>query len=178
MRLSERLSLWMKADAHGVLDQIEERPLLIRQHLREAETELARKRAEVEALQAEETRSREEVARLRAAMESLDEDVNLALANDKEELARFALRKWLPLARAAEAAERRGQERATTRQRLAERLEVQEDAFRVLKERARAELAACEAPPAEELAPAPAVREEEVDLELLRRRTGGAESAR
>ena len=40
MKFLDRMALLVKADAHGVMDQLEERSLLVKQHLREAELEL------------------------------------------------------------------------------------------------------------------------------------------
>ena len=45
MKILDRMGLLMRADAHGVMDQLEERSLLLKQHLREAELELDHKRA-------------------------------------------------------------------------------------------------------------------------------------
>ena len=50
MKLFDRMTTLIKADAHGVVDALEERSLLLRQHVREAELELLQKRARVEAL--------------------------------------------------------------------------------------------------------------------------------
>ena len=64
MKLFDRMTTLIKADAHGVVDALEERSLLLRQHLREAELELLQKRARVEALTEEGARLRDELARL------------------------------------------------------------------------------------------------------------------
>ena len=45
MRFLDRMTTLVKADAHGVIDHLEEKSLLLKQHLREAELELDRKRA-------------------------------------------------------------------------------------------------------------------------------------
>ena len=176
MRFLDRLALALKADAHGVMDQLEERSLLVKQHLREAELELTRKRARAEALEEEERRLGEEVRRLDARVAALDEDVQLALAGDKDDLARFALRRLLPLRQAAQEKRLRIVELRDGRARLLERLEAQEAELDALRTRARARLAAAEAREAE---PAPAeglggVADEQVELELLRRRRAEA----
>ena len=99
MRLFKRMALLVKADAHGVMDHLEERTLLLKQHLREAELELTCKRARVEALEDEDRRLNQEVDRRRARVAALDQDVELALARGEEALARFSLRRtripWL-----------------------------------------------------------------------------------
>ena len=96
IRFMERMARLVRADAHGVLDQLEERSLLLKQHLREAEIELHHKRAELESLDEELRRLEEEGGRLQERIAALDEDVALALAGDKEELARFAIRRLIP----------------------------------------------------------------------------------
>ena len=96
MRFFERVTRLVKSDAHGIIDRLEERSLLLKQHLRDAEIELGRKRTQAEALEEEERRLREEAARLDAKEAALDEDVELALAGGKEELARFAVARLLP----------------------------------------------------------------------------------
>ena len=96
MKILDRLTLLVKADAHGVLEQLEERSLLAKQHLREAELELQHKRARRTALAEEERRAAEDADRLEAAVARIDEDVRLALEREREDLARFAIRKLLP----------------------------------------------------------------------------------
>ncbi|MDJ0849095.1 MAG: PspA/IM30 family protein [Myxococcota bacterium] len=172
MRFLDRLALALKADAHGVMDQLEERSLLVKQHLREAELDLTRKRARAEAFEEEERRLEEEVRRLDTRVEALDEDVELALSGGKDDLARFALRRLLPLRQNAREKRLRIAELRESRARLVERLEAQETELDALRTRARARIAAAEAREAE---PARsenlgAVADEQVELELLRRR--------
>ena len=59
MHLFDRWTRMLRADAHGVLDRLEERSLLLKQHLREAEVEVACKRARIETLDAELTARQE-----------------------------------------------------------------------------------------------------------------------
>jgi phage shock protein A len=176
MRVFERIGRMVRADAHGMMDQLEERSLVLKQHLREAELEVAQKRASLEALDDERRRVKEEGQRLEAQVSALDEDVELAMAGDDPELARFAVKRWLPqrealtelCARAARLDERRA--------RLFERLEVQEVQLADLRPRVRAALARPDAD-ACDLACPEVVTEEEVDLELLRRAgAGGVDS--
>jgi phage shock protein A len=170
--LFDRMTMLLKADAHGLVESLEERSLLLKQYVREAEIELNRKRARLEAVRDEEKRLRETLERREQESRGLDEDIALALASGREELARFAIRRLLP--RRGEVAALRAQieQRAAEGQALAERLQLQEGQLDALRTRARAELA--RAP--EAAAPAyfgePAVADEEVELELLRRRRG------
>jgi phage shock protein A len=172
LRLFDRIALLLRADAHGVVDALEERSLLLKQALRDAELELLQKRARVDALRQEEERVRERAARCGAALAALDEDVELALAGGREELARFAIRRLLPLRAERASLEREAAALAASRAALAERLAAQEAELEELRARVRARLAQG-APGAaargDELGPPP-VDDAEVELELLRRR--------
>jgi phage shock protein A len=172
IKLFDRIATLLKADAHGVVESLEERSLLLKQYVREAEIELNQKSARLEALGEEEKRLQEELARRQDELRSLDEDVSLALDGEKEELARFAIRRLLPLQRAARVLEAQLRERAETRDALRERLEAQQEQLEALKTRVRAELTR-ERESCDELGwlAEPAVADEEVELELLRRRT-------
>ena len=95
-KLLDRIATLLKADAHGVVESLEERSLLLKQYVREAEIELNRKRAQLEALRDEEKRLREVLTRREEESRGLDEDIALALAGGKDDLARFAIRRLLP----------------------------------------------------------------------------------
>jgi len=171
LRLFDRIATLVKADAHGVVESLEERSLLLKQCLREAEIDLHRKRAELEALHDEEKSLRETQARREEEARALDEDVTLALAGGKDDLARFAIRRLLPRRSEAKAAGARLQELAERSRTLAERLAEQESQFESLRARVRAELArepGIGSPCGWQ--GEPVVADEEVELELMRRR--------
>jgi phage shock protein A len=173
MKITERFNRLVRSDVHGMLEQLEERSLLLKQHLREAEMELARKRAEAEALEEEERRLGDGLARNEEAVRALDADVELALAKGEDELARFAVRRLLPRRKAADELKRRAGEVADARRRLAARLEEQSRDFEDLRERVRIRLAAAREE-RERRSPdlgEAGVANEEVDFELLRRRS-------
>jgi phage shock protein A len=169
MRWFDRFTTLVKADAHGVLEQLEERSLLAKQHLREAELELTRKRARDEALEEQLRRIADEEQRLESELRSLDEDVELALAGGKEELARFALRRLLPKRRSLAGLRQRAAELREARARLAAKLADQERAFEELERQVRARLAADAEPVQGEAPPEAPPADEEIELELMRR---------
>lgn len=174
MSLMTRFTTLLKADAHGVVDAVEDRALLLKQHLRDAEAELLRKRAELRGLEAE-TRALEETRkRLAGETKRIDEDATLALSGEKEELARFAVRKLLILKRRSDEAKRRLDQLAEQRASLATSLGQQEEAFRDLEAKVKGFLARSRMAEQEGvlLDPEPVVADEEVDLEILRRRGG------
>ena len=171
MSLLDRFSNLVKADAHGVVDSLEDRRLLLRQSLREAEIELDRKRARLEALGAEEQRLTECRSRMTQRIVALDADVQLALETEQEDLARFSIRKLLPLQAEADHAAARLKEAGEERERVAARLAEQEGELDSLKTRVKAHLARVDEDGKEgDPLTTPIVAEEEVELELLRRR--------
>jgi len=169
--LFDRIATLLRADAHGVVGALEDRALLLEQSLREAELDLLGKRARLETLEREEARVRERAERVRAAIAALDEDVELALAGEREELARFAIRRLLPLRDERAALEREAASLAGARSALAERLARQEPELEELRARVRARLAQGPGPGGPDPFAPPPVDEAEVELELLRRRT-------
>ena len=56
MHLFDRITTLIKADAHGVVESLEERSLLLKQYVREAEIDLQRKRPRLESIRMEEQR--------------------------------------------------------------------------------------------------------------------------
>lgn len=171
MGVFDRFLTLARADAHGVADALEDRALVLRQHLRDAAAELDRKRQRLAALAAEERDLGDEQRRLEEESRALDEDVALAIAGDKEELARFAVRKLLPLRYGA----RRVEERLTAVRReaeeLAARLAEQEGAYAELERQVRGHLARLAQEEGERpwAWSEPVVSDEDVELELLRR---------
>jgi phage shock protein A len=166
MSVFERIGRMVRADAHGVMDQLEERSLVLRQHLREAEDELARKQARLEAIDEERRQLAEEGRRQEERVAALDADVGLALESGDRELARFAVRRLLPQRAALSDLFARAARLDAERARLAERLDAQEARLAELRPQVRARLSR----PTPVADPITCVTDEEVELELLRRR--------
>jgi phage shock protein A len=171
IHLFDRITTLIKADAHGIVESLEERSLLLKQYVREAEIDLQRKRARLDSIREEEKRLGETLVRCEEEMRALDEDVELALAGGKDELARFAVRRLLPRRNQAKALREQLQQRSVAGEALAARLAAQQLQFDALRVRVRAELAherlgdpsipwTCES----------GVADEDVEIELMRRR--------
>jgi hypothetical protein len=109
-------------------------------------------------------------------MAALDADVELALGGGKQELARFGVRRLLPKRRAAESLRRRRLEIDDEQARLAAKLAAQEAELEELRRRVRARIAESQAADVRGalVVELPAA-DEEVELELLRRRRGAGE---
>jgi phage shock protein A len=171
MKILDRMGLLLKADAHGVMDQLEERSLLLKQHLREAELELDRKRARLEAAEEQARQLDEEAVRREQETLRLDRDIELALAEGEEELARFAVRRLLPLRATLQSLRERGAELGDCRERLREKLQSQEVELEALRTRVRGKLSDMREREACAHVVDHPVADEEVELELLRRRS-------
>jgi phage shock protein A len=147
---------------------------LLKQYLREAEIALNQERARLEAVREEGKSLRDNLARHEAEIRSLDEDITLALAGGKEDLARFAIRRIIPRRNELKALRSRIEERSAEEQALSERVTAQQVQFENLRTRVRAELAREDAPC---VSPWPCdglVADEEVEIELMRRRQSEA----
>jgi phage shock protein A len=142
IRLFDRIATLLKADAHGVVESLEERSLLLKQYVREAEIELNQKQARLEAVREDEKRLREQLARQEEEVRSLDEDIALAQI----------------------------EQRSAEGQALADSVAAQQAQFDSLRTRVRAELArGRELGPSAWTCDA-VVADEEVEIELMRRR--------
>jgi len=169
-RLFDRVARLLKADAHGVIESLEERSLLLKQCVREAEIELSRKQARLDAVRDEVRRLHEARARAGDETRALDEDVALALGGGKDELARFAARRLLAHRQAVQALSTRLAECRAEEQALAPRVEAQQAQFEGLRARVRSELARREDSGEHHPSYGPTpIADEEVELELLRR---------
>lgn len=178
IKLFDRITLLLKADVHGVIESLEERSLLLKQYVREAEIGLNQKRARLEAVREDEKRLRYALVRHQDEIRSLDEDIALALAGGKDDLARFAIRRLIPRRNEVTALRAQLEQRSAEGQTLAERVAAQQAQFDSLRTHVRAELA--RESEAGAAAPWPCeavVADEEVEIELMRRRhsVGGAQ---
>ena len=177
MKLFDRLTMLAKADAHGVVESLEDRALLLKQYVREAEIEVDRKRARVEALDAEHHRLSEDAERVAERISNLDADIAMAMGDDKEDLARFSIKKLLPLRSTADRIAARLKQVGNERQNISDMLESQQRELDELKNRVRSHLATQAEAAANDGGsefPTYHVTDEDVELELLRRQKGGA----
>ena len=183
MRWLDRFVHLAKADAHGVLDSIEDRSLMLKQGLRDAELEVERKRGRHALLEEELERLERRATDLGERRSTLDADVRLAMERGEESLARFAIRRWLACGKRLEAVAATQREAHRQHAGLGASLEVQERELEELREAVAAELeelrarrdpgrASADTPESGPDPDAPlVVREEEIELEWLRRQT-------
>lgn len=175
MGLWSRVRHLLRADAHGVVDALEDEPLLLRQCLRDAEAALAERQTRLAGLADEQKALAERAAGLERRIEALDADVELALSEGREDLARYGVRRLLPLREARTAAAERMAAVEAEHRALAEAVAEQRETLRETEARIRARLGQIEqARAGAPVEPDPrTVTDEDVELELLRRRREG-----
>lgn len=170
MSLLQRLKNTLSADAHGLVDALEDPTLLLQQHFRDAEAEVLRKRAQLSELELESKRLGTQRERANADAERAEQDSALALQQDRDDLARYALKQLLTQRQLSERLNSRLLQIADERLELSRSLESQQAALEELRTRIQAHLSASESGGLErDFKP---VSEEQIELELLRRKHG------
>jgi phage shock protein A len=93
MAIMSRIVRIFRADIHGVMDQLEDQGLLLKQYLREMAEELTIKEAGLTDLRAARTQFGRDRERLSREIEQLEDDVTAAVTRDKDDIARMLIRK-------------------------------------------------------------------------------------
>lgn len=178
MALITRMTHLFRADLHAVLDRIEEPDLLLRQSVREMEEALARDRQRLKLLQHEQAEIQARQAEVAGRLAQVEEELDVCFRAANEALARPLIRRKLEHQRYAEQLERRASALAKTLAAL--RGQVDENHDRLQGMRQKMELLAGESrEPGDERGwemPDYAVRDDEVEVALLRERERRAQS--
>jgi phage shock protein A len=122
MGIASRLIRLCKADLHGVMDQIEDQELLLKQYLREMEEALAAKKTHLERLQARRAQNGRDLAGCRDKVGAIEEDIALAVAREKDDIARMLIRRKYPLRQSVEGLE-------TAQQHLQAEIDAAQEAY-------------------------------------------------
>ena len=93
MSIFSRMFRLCKADLHGVMDQLEDKGLLLKQCLREMEESLKHKEARMDQIVRAGEQIRRALARQNEESLKLEQDLELALSKEKDEIARMLIRK-------------------------------------------------------------------------------------
>ena len=97
MAIIARLVKIFRADIHGVMDQLEDQELLLKQHLRDMQEALHRKEADFRKLTASRNQGQKDLAGYKQQWEALDNDLTVAVRKNKDDIARALIRKMKPL---------------------------------------------------------------------------------
>jgi phage shock protein A len=93
MSIMTRVIRIFRADLHGVMDQIEDKDLLLKQYLRELEIDLQHKEERVEQLSDTIRLILADRKKWRQEAENLERDIDRAIAKAKDDIARLLIRK-------------------------------------------------------------------------------------
>ena len=185
MAILSRMFRLCKADLHGVMDQLEDRGLLLKQYVREMEESLAHKAGRQAQIDDGCRKIQNDLDLRRKELEKVEADLSLAVRKDKDEIAKMLIRKRWVLKNTNDQIGHQLQILEEEKGRVAELLASQRLQYDQLKVRADAFCRAAEQQGFEMDVPAgegfpnwQAPSDEEVDLELLQRkealRKGGA----
>ena len=97
MGLLTRMIRLCKADLHGVMDQIENQELLLKQHLRDMQASLMQKEAELKHICRARDQARQDYENAEQKRIGLETDLETALKNDKDDIGRMLIKKLKPL---------------------------------------------------------------------------------
>lgn len=177
MSVFSRVFRLCKADLHGVMDQLEDKELVLKQCLREMEESLKHKEVRLDQI----TRAGEQIKRAMTRHDEeslkLEQDLDLAVSKEKDEIARMLIRKRRTLQSGCGQLQRQLEALAEERDQVAETLEKQRLQYDQLKVKAAAFCRQAEnrrfEDPLETLDGAFAWQtpsDEEIELELLQRK--------
>lgn len=184
MGITTRLVRIFKADLHGVMDQLEDQGLLLKQHLRDMQAALNNKEAKLKMMMTTRNQAQQELDRHRQQSEKLEQDLTVAIQKGKDDIARMLLKKVVPLNRLCAELASHVETLDDQITRFKAHLDQQRLQYEQLKCRCaeyfhRSEMQACERNTMglDPLGLSPESSEEEIELELLRRKElikGGA----
>jgi phage shock protein A len=97
MGIVKRVIKICMADIHGVMDQLEDRELLLKQHLRAMEDALNAEEAALQRKIAEIKQARREHRRFLKQTEALEHDLAAAIRKNRDDIARMLIKKVNPL---------------------------------------------------------------------------------
>ena len=97
MGIMTRFVRLCKADIHGVMDQLEDKGLLLKQYLRDMEEELSQKEARLRKLVVSRDKLQQDYDKYSEECEKLDQDIESALKKGKDDIARQLIKKIKPV---------------------------------------------------------------------------------
>jgi len=177
MAILSRIFRICKADIHGVMDQIEDHELLLKQYLREMEESLEEKATRLATLRQACSDVHKDISLRMTETDKLDKDIDNALGRDREDIARMLIRKRHSICAVCERLKSREVSLEMEKESLSEMLERQRLRYDELKVRATdfynhssADQMESIDGPAGDTGGISTTIEEEVELELLQRK--------
>ena len=177
MGIMTRFMRLCKADIHGVMDQLEDKGLLLKQYLRDMEEELGQKEARLKKLVVSRDKPQQDHDKYSGECEKLDKDIESAIQKGKDDFARLLIMKLKPMATHRDELDRHIQNLGREITQFHELIEEQRLQYEQLELRAKEHLHREERHKWEKTiattipsAPSREPTEEEVELELLKRK--------
>ena len=178
MGIMTRFVKLCKADMHGVMDRLEDKELLLKQYVREMEESIGSQETELEKMAGERDRAKREYEARAEEMERTEQDLAVAIEKDKDDIARFLIKKLKPMTRHRDELARHMEALDSDITGLTDRIQERRRRFEELKLRAGEFFRKREATKLDtELRGITAmgllpeqISEEEVDIELIRRK--------
>ena len=97
MGIMTRVVKIFKADIHGVMDQLEDQGLLLKQHLREMAESLHLKEVKLNKMIGSRKQTQKDYDKYNQQSAALEQDLAVAIQKDKDDIARMLIRKINPL---------------------------------------------------------------------------------
>jgi len=97
MGIMARVVRIFKADVHGVMDQLEDQGLLLKQHLRDMAQALNHKEVKLNKMLVSRKQAQQEYDKYRRQSQTLEQDLAVAVRKNKDDIARMLIRKIKPL---------------------------------------------------------------------------------
>jgi phage shock protein A len=98
MAILTRIFRLFKADIHGIMDQIEDQGLLLKQHLRDMEESLVQKEAKLKQMCFMRDQARQDYDKGINESNGLEQDLEAAIRKGRDDIARMLIKKIKPLA--------------------------------------------------------------------------------
>ena len=176
MALVTRLTRLFQADFHAVLDRIEEPELQLRQAVREMQFALEQDRQRLQLLRHEAAQLGKAVEAAEARLQSLDEELDICLAANEDDLARDLVRRKIAAERQAKANRERGAGVEQQCGELARRIEEQSQQLESMQQKLELLANGEEQPGGHAAASGDTIRNEEIEIALLREKQRRAKS--
>ncbi len=93
MTIFNRFVKLCKADIHGVMDQMEDKGLLLKQYIREMEESLGKKQIQLKKLKTSREKTKKDHESHVRELEKLESDITTAVERKKDDIARMMIRK-------------------------------------------------------------------------------------
>jgi phage shock protein A len=177
MGIMTRFTRIFKADIHGVMDQIENKELILKQCLREMEASLSKKQASLVQLRSALEQVRDETRKMKREKEKTEQDLRIAIIKEKDDIARLLIRKRMKADHHIEIAFTRTESFEKQIALLTENIDAQKHQYAEMQLRAESWIQRAEHKQWEESAPAftresflHAISDEEIELELIKQK--------